>query len=55
MKERGGGIKERERRDGDLSRRWRAKLDAAWLKVKLSLFLTKGYVMKKYWGMEISI
>jgi hypothetical protein len=30
MKEK-GGRKERERRDGDLSRHWRAKLDAAWL------------------------
>jgi hypothetical protein len=27
----GGGRKERERRNGDLSRRWQAKLDAPWL------------------------
>jgi hypothetical protein len=27
-----GGRKARERRDDDLSKRWRAKLDAAWLK-----------------------
>jgi hypothetical protein len=28
-----GGRKERERRDGELSWRWRAKLDAAWLNI----------------------